>query len=258
MPHLFHSGDLVEECPLLPASYPAAAKPAAESAWYRGAAMRRLGLAAGGSLVLHALFLGMVQMVGGEQTTGLPAVTVLSVSLAQLPEASGSGGNRSAMTPTAPARLQPAASLPVAVGGVAPRPAPSAPAVAIPTAGLAVDGAVPGLGAGPGAGAGMGEGRGAPGDGGAPQLAPPFYRVNPAPAYPSFARLRRQEGVVVVRVMVLADGAVGALQLEKTSGYPLLDEAALKAVRNWAFAPGRRGGIPLAMEVQVPVRFALQ
>ncbi len=59
----------------------------------------------------------------------------------------------------------------------------------------------------------------------------------PAPAYPDFAEERAIEGKVVVRFQVLADGTVGDIFVEQSSGFPLLDETALAAVKSWKFAP---------------------
>lgn len=256
MLHLFHSGNIVEECPLLSASL-SAAETTAETARHHGVAtMRRVGWAVAASLVLHMLLFGVLQMVGGEQTTGVPAATVLSVSLAQLPEARGAVGK----TPVAATRSALSSRPAINSSSVALSVAPSQPileAAASPPSGSATASGTM-ANAGGFAGAGEGGGHGASGEGGTIQLATPLYRLNPPPVYPTLARLRRYEGVVLLRVMVLADGTVGALQLEKTSGYASLDEAALKAVRGWVFAPGRRSGAPLAMEVQVPVRFHLR
>jgi protein TonB len=46
--------------------------------------------------------------------------------------------------------------------------------------------------------------------------------------------------------------------VQRSSGFEMLDRAAIAAVRRWVFEPGRRGGNPVAAWVQVPVRFALR
>ncbi|HTA19815.1 MAG TPA: energy transducer TonB [Polyangia bacterium] len=85
----------------------------------------------------------------------------------------------------------------------------------------------------------------------------PRYRVNPAPEYPIASRRRREEGVVLVEVTVEASGAPSAISLATSSGYPLLDAAAVDAVRRWTFDPARAAGSPVSSLVKVPVRFSL-
>lgn len=86
----------------------------------------------------------------------------------------------------------------------------------------------------------------------------PRYRDNPPPAYPELARRRQIEGTVVLEALVNGRGRVDDLNVHASSGYNLLDDAALRAVRNWLFDPGKKGGMPMAMTVLVPVRFALR
>ena len=61
----------------------------------------------------------------------------------------------------------------------------------------------------------------------------------PAPLYPPVARLQRQEGTVVVRFTVSENGRVVAAQALSPSRWPLLNEAALRVVRErWRFPSG--------------------
>ena len=83
------------------------------------------------------------------------------------------------------------------------------------------------------------------------------YLSNPKPDYPAEARRERQEGVVLVSVEVGADGRAGEVSLGRSSGFPLLDEAAVEAVRRWSFAPAEEAGVPVSSRVEVPVRFSL-
>lgn len=84
------------------------------------------------------------------------------------------------------------------------------------------------------------------------------YLHNPPPAYPSTSYRLGEQGLVVVRVLIGVDGAAQDAKVQASSGYPRLDEAALKAARGWRYVPGRRGGVPEAMWVDVPVRWELQ
>lgn len=84
------------------------------------------------------------------------------------------------------------------------------------------------------------------------------YLQNPAPRYPPLARRMRQEGKVVLRVLVDAGGGASRIEVRDSSGSDVLDEAALDAVKRWRFLPARRGAQPVAAWVFVPVTFTLQ
>jgi protein TonB len=92
----------------------------------------------------------------------------------------------------------------------------------------------------------------------APQLAHPMYLENQPPDYPPLARKQRYQGTTELVVLVTKDGTAHDLRLQNSSGHPVLDQAALAAVRHWKFVPGRQGVDPIAMWVTVPVRFELQ
>ncbi len=81
---------------------------------------------------------------------------------------------------------------------------------------------------------------------------------NPKPPYPLAARRRGYQGKVLVRAHVLADGRCARVLLKETSGYDLLDNAALKTVRRWRFVPARRGDIAIDSWVDVPIAFRLK
>ncbi len=81
---------------------------------------------------------------------------------------------------------------------------------------------------------------------------------NRPPSYPETARRRGNQGRVIVRVNVSADGEPLALSVARSSGYTTLDEAAIAAVRQWRFVPARRFGQPVAAEAEVPIVFRLE
>lgn len=87
--------------------------------------------------------------------------------------------------------------------------------------------------------------------------ATPLYRQNPPPGYPPLARRRGLEGAVQLDVLVNSRGGVNQVRLAATSGHDLLDRAAVAAVENWLFEPGKRGEQTIDMWVRVPIRFAL-
>jgi protein TonB len=73
------------------------------------------------------------------------------------------------------------------------------------------------------------------------------------PAYPEGARRSGVQGVVVVQALVDRDGRVVDTRVVKST--PLLDDAAVGAVRQWVFKPARTKGLPVAVWVAVPVKF---
>lgn len=75
----------------------------------------------------------------------------------------------------------------------------------------------------------------------------------PAPLYPSTAIRQGQEGTVTVRLDVDADGRVTSAEASAPSPWPLLNEAAIRTVRErWRFAPGA------SRSYEVAIRFTLQ
>jgi protein TonB len=84
------------------------------------------------------------------------------------------------------------------------------------------------------------------------------YLNNPPPPYPPMSKRLGEEGRVLVRVNISAEGTIqGEPTLAQSSGYERLDRAALDAVRKWRFVPGKRNGVPTAMTYNVPVNFKL-
>jgi protein TonB len=83
------------------------------------------------------------------------------------------------------------------------------------------------------------------------------YLHNPRPAYPPLSRRLGEEGRVLLRVRVGADGHPLAVDVDRSSSFERLDEAARRAVGNWRFVPARRGDEPVEGSVRVPVVFRL-
>jgi protein TonB len=72
------------------------------------------------------------------------------------------------------------------------------------------------------------------------------------------ARRMGIQGVVVLRVHVRADGSVAQAEIAHSSGSPLLDDSALKTIREqWRFLPAQLDGTPVESWVEVPIRFVL-
>jgi periplasmic protein TonB len=78
------------------------------------------------------------------------------------------------------------------------------------------------------------------------------------PEYPPASRRAGEEGTVNLQVYVLETGRAGEIKVAKSSGFPKLDEAAVKEVqRNWRFVPGKEDGKPVAMWHIFAVTFRL-
>lgn len=119
--------------------------------------------------------------------------------------------------------------------------APSTPSVTI--------GSAQGSGSGGAGGFGYGSAGG--------RFSAPKYGVNTLPKYPLIAREKGYEGTVYLRVLVRADGRVERLIVHRSSGYEILDRAAIDSVKEWAFFPAKNGGKSVESWVLLPVKFTL-
>jgi protein TonB len=82
------------------------------------------------------------------------------------------------------------------------------------------------------------------------------YLSNPKPVYPSASRRLGEEGKVVLRVHVGADGLPLAVHIKRSCGFRRLDTAARRAVERWRFVPARRGDEAIDAWVAVPIVFS--
>jgi protein TonB len=76
------------------------------------------------------------------------------------------------------------------------------------------------------------------------------------PAYPAIAQAARVQGVVIIEATIGVDGSVVDARVLRS--VPLLDEAALQAVRQWQYTPSRLNGAPVAVIMTVTVNFQLR
>ncbi len=81
---------------------------------------------------------------------------------------------------------------------------------------------------------------------------------NKPPRYPKAARKLGYEGIVTLLVFVDAAGQAQDVAVQASSGYAMLDEAAVKAIRQWRFEPARRFGMAVEGSVLVPIVFDLE
>lgn len=92
---------------------------------------------------------------------------------------------------------------------------------------------------------------------GAPETSVARVLRSEEPPYPAAARRLGEQGVVVVRVRVGADGHAEQVELAGSSGSSRLDEAALRSVRGWLFTPAASAGGPVPSWTTVRVIFRL-
>jgi protein TonB len=80
---------------------------------------------------------------------------------------------------------------------------------------------------------------------------------NPAPAYPSLSRRLREEGIVVLEILIKADGTVGEVKIKRSSGFKRLDTTAVTAVKRWRYQPATQGDKKIDFWYEQPVEFNL-
>lgn len=142
--------------------------------------------------------------------------------------------------PAAPRAPAPAPEAPAAIQATAP-PAPAAPAAVAPDPAPAPAPAPPP----------------APAKVELPSSAAD-YLSNPAPVYPPLSKRLGEQGKVLVRVLIGADGLPQRAELKRSSGFDRLDASALDYVMRCRYVPGKVGGVPQAMWYEAPVNFVLQ
>jgi periplasmic protein TonB len=76
------------------------------------------------------------------------------------------------------------------------------------------------------------------------------------PVYPPIAQSARVSGVVIIEATIGADGRVKDAKVLRS--IPLLDQAALDAVKQWQFTPTLLNGVPVPVIMTVTVNFTLQ
>ena len=84
-----------------------------------------------------------------------------------------------------------------------------------------------------------------------------IYRLKPH--YPLVSKKLREQGLVVVRLCVNQQGIVDGVDVYKSSGFPSLDHAALKALAQWRFTPITFNSTGISLQCfQTPVQFTLE
>ena len=78
------------------------------------------------------------------------------------------------------------------------------------------------------------------------------------PKYRSEALLKRIQGMVVLEVVVTADGCASQIRIVRSLDPGGLDEEAVAAVAQWRFEPGRLGATPVDVLVTIEVDFSVR
>ena len=141
--------------------------------------------------------------------------------------------------------------------------APSVPASSLGPGSGRGAGAGRGPGSGDGDGDGLNDGRNGGTDGdvykpGTGTIPPQLVR-DIKPIYTAEAMRARVQGLVTMQAIVLADGSVGPTRILRSLDAIFgLDQEALRTVKQWRFVPGRRGGKPVAVMVEIEMMFTLR
>jgi periplasmic protein TonB len=78
----------------------------------------------------------------------------------------------------------------------------------------------------------------------------------PDPEYTEKARKERQQGTVLIRMVVGSDGLPRDVEVYRSLSADL-DESAVNTVKKWKFAPGTKDGEPVAVQIIVEISFHL-
>ena len=81
-----------------------------------------------------------------------------------------------------------------------------------------------------------------------------LYKMEPS--YTEEARVTKQQGTVLLKVVIDVDGVARDIQVVKSLGLGL-DEKAVEALSAWRFKPGEAGGVPVPVQAQIEINFRL-
>lgn len=84
------------------------------------------------------------------------------------------------------------------------------------------------------------------------------YKKQTAIIYPQRALKRGQQGKVVLKVHISKSGLPVKMEIKQSSGFSVLDKAAIKTVQTWEFEPQKKGDYVIKSWVLVPVIFEIK
>lgn len=219
------------------------------------------------SLLLHGVLIGCLAMLGpvysiekpaefiAIEVELVPAVKVGAVpDVVDMVEAADSAPP--APSPPAPEKRPASKAVPLATGAPAMPAAASDVAVVNPIPAETQATGKPTTVGGNGKNVGAGTQATTNRKGGGGRISPKYLQGS-RPAYPQAARKARWEGSVVVRLLIDTNGSVASVTVRQGSGYDVLDQAAVQAVKNWRFSPAKEQGVPVTSFYDARVRFSL-
>jgi TonB family protein len=250
---------------------------------------QRIGGALGAGVVTHLAVIGLVLLIASllpervYQAAIPPQLSERIVFLSDPGPGGGGGGGNQMPDPPKPAEVVQPKPKPVVAPPPEPTPVEPPPLepLTVPLRTLDAPLTTPGtlestqvsnslsLGSGTGTGAGAGRGSGLddgigggfggglfrPGNG--VQLPRPLREVKPQ--YTADAMRAKVQGTVLLECVVLPDGSVGKVEVVKSLDSTFgLDQEAIRAAKQWRFAPGTRFGEPVAVLVTIELTFTLR
>ncbi|MER1940605.1 energy transducer TonB [Castellaniella sp. FW104-16D08] len=84
-----------------------------------------------------------------------------------------------------------------------------------------------------------------------------YLGKRPRPVYPRVSQRRGEQGRVVLRVLISPQGHVAKVHVQRSSGHPRLDDAAVKAMASARFRPYTENGVAYKALVDIPFDFVL-
>lgn len=80
---------------------------------------------------------------------------------------------------------------------------------------------------------------------------------NQAPVYPKLSRKRKEQGTVLLWLLVSSQGVVTEIKIKQSCGFERLDQAAMQAVKKWQFSPAKKDGKAIDYWYEMPMTFSL-
>jgi protein TonB len=248
---------------------------------------QRIGGALGAGFITHLFAIALVLLIGSLLPERVyravipPQISERVVWLADPGPGGGGGGGNKMPEPPKPAEVVKPKPAPVPAPVPPPVEPPPVEPLTIPLKTLDATVTTPGTiestqasdsistgsgtgtGAGPGRGSGLGDGFGGGTGGGAYRpgngVMLPKLIKDVKPQYTADAMRAKVQGTVIVECVVLPDGTVGKVEVVKSLDSAFgLDQEAIKAARQWRFAPGTRFGEPVAVLVTIELTFTLR